>query len=213
VSGIPFWPSRDPIEEEGGVNLYGFVGNSGIQRVDLLGFVVVWPLGDNQNDEVNGIKDNTGDIIPEPVSYPQVEYKTEEKDFEPYLKVNCGDKDKIEVEVEFFSKIYTKELSLDLSDKFGEGSQTVAATISGTVKYTTDYYWDSPRGLHRLYDTTPFRTDALETIRSLIGSPVVSKRTVDSDMQCCFDTQAEYEAAKKDPNSPCCKKDEGDSEY
>ncbi len=31
------WPSRDPIEEEGGLNLYGFVGNSGANRWDYLG--------------------------------------------------------------------------------------------------------------------------------------------------------------------------------
>ncbi len=28
---------RDPIEERGGVNLYGFVGNDGVDRLDLLG--------------------------------------------------------------------------------------------------------------------------------------------------------------------------------
>ncbi|MEI8341731.1 MAG: RHS repeat-associated core domain-containing protein [Verrucomicrobiota bacterium] len=33
------WPSRDPIGERGGVNLYGFVGNDGVDRVDLLGFM------------------------------------------------------------------------------------------------------------------------------------------------------------------------------
>jgi RHS repeat-associated protein len=32
------WPSRDPIGESGGVNLYGFVGNNGVGRVDLLGY-------------------------------------------------------------------------------------------------------------------------------------------------------------------------------
>jgi len=31
------WPSRDPIEENGGLNLYGFLGNDGIGRWDLLG--------------------------------------------------------------------------------------------------------------------------------------------------------------------------------
>jgi RHS repeat-associated protein len=31
------WPSRDPIEEEGGINLYGFVGNDGVGGVDVLG--------------------------------------------------------------------------------------------------------------------------------------------------------------------------------
>lgn len=31
------WPSRDPIEEEGGINLYGFVGNNGVNQWDVLG--------------------------------------------------------------------------------------------------------------------------------------------------------------------------------
>jgi len=31
------WPSRDPIEEEGGVNLYGFVENNGTNKWDYLG--------------------------------------------------------------------------------------------------------------------------------------------------------------------------------
>jgi hypothetical protein len=31
------WPSRDPIEERGGINLYGFVGNSPLNRWDYLG--------------------------------------------------------------------------------------------------------------------------------------------------------------------------------
>jgi hypothetical protein len=37
ASGIPVWPSRDPIEEEGGVNLYGFVFNSSIVWIDIMG--------------------------------------------------------------------------------------------------------------------------------------------------------------------------------
>jgi len=31
------WPSRDPIEEKGGMNLYGMVGNGVVNRVDVLG--------------------------------------------------------------------------------------------------------------------------------------------------------------------------------
>lgn len=31
------WPSRDPIGERGGVNLYGFVGNNPIDFIDVLG--------------------------------------------------------------------------------------------------------------------------------------------------------------------------------
>ncbi len=36
------WPSRDPIEEEGGLNLYGFVGNDSINDTDLLGHECLW---------------------------------------------------------------------------------------------------------------------------------------------------------------------------
>ena len=41
ASGIPLWLSRDPIGERGGLNLYGFVGNDGVNRWDLLG--LKWP--------------------------------------------------------------------------------------------------------------------------------------------------------------------------
>jgi RHS repeat-associated protein len=34
------WPSRDPIEERGGINLYGFVGNDGVNWADILGLQV-----------------------------------------------------------------------------------------------------------------------------------------------------------------------------
>ena len=45
ASGIPYWPSRDPIAEKGGNNLYGFVGNNGIGKLDILG---LWGTGDHQ---------------------------------------------------------------------------------------------------------------------------------------------------------------------
>jgi RHS repeat-associated protein len=42
------WPSRDPIEEQGGINLYGFLGNDGVNDWDFLGLqeVVGGALGD-----------------------------------------------------------------------------------------------------------------------------------------------------------------------
>ena len=44
ASGNPYWPSRDPIQERGGVNLYGFVGNNGIGRIDKLGLVTYFAI-------------------------------------------------------------------------------------------------------------------------------------------------------------------------
>jgi len=42
ASGRPKWPSRDPIGERGGLNLYGFVGNNGLNRSDYLGLKGSW---------------------------------------------------------------------------------------------------------------------------------------------------------------------------
>lgn len=33
------WPNRDPIEEWGGLNMYGFVGNDGVNDFDYLGML------------------------------------------------------------------------------------------------------------------------------------------------------------------------------
>jgi RHS repeat-associated protein len=38
------WPSRDPIEENGGLNLYGFVRNGSVNRIDVLGFGELWTI-------------------------------------------------------------------------------------------------------------------------------------------------------------------------
>lgn len=39
------WPSRDPIAEAGGLNLYAFVGNNGVNAVDVLGLNQCCPEG------------------------------------------------------------------------------------------------------------------------------------------------------------------------
>jgi RHS repeat-associated protein len=48
------WPSRDPIEERGGVNLYGLLANSSLNRFDLLGLAFSYPPAtgnDQQGDK------------------------------------------------------------------------------------------------------------------------------------------------------------------
>jgi RHS repeat-associated protein len=42
------WPSRDPIGEAGGLNLYGVVGNDGVNNVDLYGQIIA--------DKIYGIR-------------------------------------------------------------------------------------------------------------------------------------------------------------
>jgi RHS repeat-associated protein len=46
------WPSRDPIEEDGGMNLYEFVGNDGVTSWDYLGNFI------GGNEDVEAIYEN-----------------------------------------------------------------------------------------------------------------------------------------------------------
>lgn len=61
------WPSRDPIEEEGGINLYGFVGNDGTNGIDFLGLVGSGVVPMNDGRWINGW---TGEISGKKTSKP-----------------------------------------------------------------------------------------------------------------------------------------------
>ncbi len=77
------WPSRDPIEEKGGVNLYGFVSNSPTGRFDRLGLAFNLPF--NNLDPSRGNTTSNGEsvsppeetyppIIPPPTPVPPIPY-------------------------------------------------------------------------------------------------------------------------------------------
>jgi len=68
VSGIPVWPSRDPIGERGGINLYGFVGNDGVNKWDILGNVSYTPKSVRIRGK-NGEGSFHGDYAREEVDY------------------------------------------------------------------------------------------------------------------------------------------------
>ena len=62
------WPSRDPIEEVGGVNLYGFVANDGISSWDRLGLKTINGFWDAINayadpTTINDVFDAGADLI------------------------------------------------------------------------------------------------------------------------------------------------------
>ena len=64
------WPSRDPIQERGGLNLYGFVGNDGIGRIDKLGLIPnigLWqqptPPASSSSIDTNGKAAGTNELI------------------------------------------------------------------------------------------------------------------------------------------------------
>ena len=64
------WPSRDPIGERGGVNLYGFVGNDGVSGKDKLG-LAFWDLEKDKNGD--GIPDSTQPCCNGKIYAPQTE--------------------------------------------------------------------------------------------------------------------------------------------
>jgi hypothetical protein len=55
------WPSRDPIGEKGGLNLYGFVGNDGVTWWDFLG--LSHRIIDNPEGNRTGALDDTGETF------------------------------------------------------------------------------------------------------------------------------------------------------
>ena len=71
------WPSRDPIEEDGGVNLYGFLGNDGINGFDVLGM---------QDFDCTPCQDQCDKCFPNPGERQQCEADCRNAK----LKMNCG---------------------------------------------------------------------------------------------------------------------------
>ena len=75
------WPSRDPLQENSGINLYGFINNDGINKLDYLGLVDpdVWLNGEDPDPNrpqpapraPRMIADNTFDV---PLPYDHQEW-------------------------------------------------------------------------------------------------------------------------------------------
>ena len=81
------WPNRDPIEEEGGLNLYGFVGNDVVNVIDELG-LEPYTLPDRQIVEFENLPVATQNAIKD---YDREKQKLEElkrrkKELEDYLE-------------------------------------------------------------------------------------------------------------------------------
>ena len=59
------WPNRDPAEEQGGFNLYGFVGNDGVDHWDYLGLIATPQSVINTAwDALNHWKSGFGGTVP-----------------------------------------------------------------------------------------------------------------------------------------------------
>ena len=70
ASGRSNWPSRDPIQEIGGTNLYGFVLNNPVNGWDYLGLVDC--CGDKEYDPTKECCDNKTIKSRKPVASPKL---------------------------------------------------------------------------------------------------------------------------------------------
>jgi len=92
------WISRDPIQEEGGYNLYGFVGNDGVNAWDYLG--MEWSDPDRNRDRNRAVVvGEVGDTIDELAE----KIKLDPAEFEKWLRP-VGDGDLPETSSEGISK-------------------------------------------------------------------------------------------------------------
>jgi hypothetical protein len=92
---VTYWPSRDPIEEEGGLNLYGFVYNDTFKWIDVLGHN---PRLKDEFNDVYGLTGNfeaamqaAGDYIDHDARKPPAPYITCNRCIKPNgdFKMNC----------------------------------------------------------------------------------------------------------------------------
>ena len=81
------WPSRDPIRESGGLNLYVFVGNDAVAMVDVLGLHTIGDAVDSLRDQ--GVEPAIPAIL-SPYSYQAARYSDTQK-FVEWLSLEQND--------------------------------------------------------------------------------------------------------------------------
>ena len=167
---ITNWPSRDPIGERGGVNLYGFVGNDGVNKLDIMGLKSCEPheymkfqwakiLHVDVFDENSMIMDTLVTIITEKLN----------------IKLNASFLTAITVEgtveVKCQQCLCTKSASIDFWDnEFHDAEyQWVDQFVAGKEKVTGERAWNGDTyQVSVLHDT--FLPDAEEMVAKIKAS-------------------------------------------
>ena len=110
--GRSAWPSRDPIEEKGGINLYGMVGNNLVSLIDVLGHAP-----------------GNGDPI-----FSEQDIKDEAKKLNDQYKDECC--------FSFVSGNELKSVSLKGSPSGATVTMTLNSTLIGNASILKIYWWD-----------------------------------------------------------------------
>ncbi len=140
------WPSRDPIEEKGGMNLYGFVRNDGVNLVDLKG-LTGWAFNYPSDWSDNNSGPGANDGIPRMDDHLRGSY-------EPYD--NLGEND------------WWEENQAELIAKHKQNAKNeISAQVDCDTKPTqVDGYSqsESPTGQRLLFGTVGFVVDSKVTV-------------------------------------------------
>lgn len=142
------WLSRDPIAEEGGVNVYGFVGNDPINYIDLLGQkVIIIDIGSYDMQVPNQIIDRT-DIQKDLQLYFKVIdqfieklNRLDEKCFDEVVKlgkVKFGNSVFTGSKAEFLEKVLREKESKYIKILGGEVYTFLKATIENPIEENHD---------------------------------------------------------------------------
>ena len=121
--GIPQWPSRDPIEENGGLNLYGFVENDGADWVDILGM-------DSWVNPAMGVPGSVSGMVEanHDVALQRMEQSRKAERLRKEIVAHCLDCDKSGIIAEGRNKLkgyveeFAKAKDKDLAPRGNEGS-------------------------------------------------------------------------------------------
>jgi len=186
ASGIPYWPSRDPIEEDGGMNLYGFVGNDGVNWLDILGqhvgvlpeIIGSYKITKGEADECfeafkKHIKDTIGERI-----YDELDKKI---DWNVMITVSKGSgktyvKDGWEIQ-KGPEKVLLIEWDCCLAGKFDGGSISPATSLAHEIGHAIEALRDPDSMVKRLQEKDDKYGNAEEKrVITEVEIPIAEKR-------------------------------------
>jgi RHS repeat-associated protein len=188
------WPSRDPIEESGGVNLYLFSYNRTIDSFDYLGLEV-------SSYGCDGVKEMFEELEPqigqnssplEKLLWSLMKVGGCEK---PEVKCCCCDRDHAE---------HTKDCSVRTATTKGDYTPSPRG---GVIRLCRDRHKDSKELESTLYH------ELWHAYQSCGKGIVENPNIIRCDLHICKELQAYWNAAVSYPSAPCANKRNNPSEF
>jgi hypothetical protein len=172
------WPNRDPIEEQGGYNLYVFVGNNGVKEVDLNGMriYVVWVEKNITQAKINETITAGNEICDKAIEHLNKIGDAEYIELQKDGKILFNKEEFNGTKAELVAKIEREKLSSGTAvndDDASQGLLQVIALISGNKDGLDQDYDEMGMVAHGYYDHNDQWAGKIK-----IGGSAVSTQTV-----------------------------------